>query len=129
MTIKTISTDQAPQPAGHYSQAKVAGNLVFIAGQLPIAPDGTGLMREDFETQAEQAINNVLAILKEAGGEEAQLARVTAYIVGAEHWGIFNEIYARVLGEDAKPARTIVPVKEVHYGYQVEIDAIGVIPG
>ena len=128
MTIKTISTDKAPRPGGHYAQATVAGNLVFISGQLPIAPDGTGLMREDFETQAEQAINNVLAILKEAGGDEAELARVTVHIVGAEHWGAFDEIYGRVLGEDVKPARTIVPVKELHYGYQVEIDAIGVIP-
>jgi reactive intermediate/imine deaminase len=129
MTIKMISTDKAPAPAGHYSQGVVVGNMIYIAGQLPIRPDGTGLMRADFETQAEQAISNVLAILKEAGGEEAQLVRVTAYIVGAEHWGIFNEIYARVLGEDARPARTIVPVKEVHYGYQVEIDAVGAIPG
>jgi 2-iminobutanoate/2-iminopropanoate deaminase len=128
MTIKTVLTDQAPRPGGHYSQATLAGNLIFISGQLPTRPDGTGLMREDFETQVEQALANVLAILREAGGERAELARVTAYIVGAEHWGLFNEIYARVLG-DARPARTIVPVKEVHYGYQVEIEAIGFIPG
>ena len=129
MTLKTISTDQAPRPGGHYAQATVAGNLVFISGQLPIAPDGTGLMREDFETQAEQAIHNVLAILQAAGGEAAQLARVTVHIVGAENWGTFDEIYGRVLGDDVKPARTIVPVRELHYGYQVEIDAIGFIPG
>jgi reactive intermediate/imine deaminase len=128
MTVQVISTDQAPQPAGHYAQATVANGTVYISGQLPIAPDGTGLMREDFETQAEQAIANVLAILKEAGGGGAELARVNAYIVGAEHWGVFDEIYARVLG-DARPARTIVPVKELHYGYLVEIDAIGVIAG
>jgi len=128
MTVQVISTDQAPRPAGHYAQATVANGTVYISGQLPIAPDGTGLMREDFETQGEQAIANVLAILKEAGGDGAELARVNAYIVGAEHWGVFDEIYARVLG-DARPARTIVPVKELHYGYLVEIDAIGVIAG
>ncbi|MDE1916526.1 MAG: RidA family protein [Sphingomonadales bacterium] len=127
MSIRTVSTDQAPRPGGHYSQATVAGNLVFISGQLPIRPDGCGLMREDFETQVEQALANVLAILQAAGGENAELARVTAYIVGAENWGLFNEIYGRVLG-DAKPARTIVPVREVHYGYKVEIEAIGLIP-
>jgi 2-iminobutanoate/2-iminopropanoate deaminase len=126
--IRQISTDKAPQPAGHYAQATVAGGMIFVSGQLPIQPDGTGIMREDFETQAEQAIANMIAILEAAGGDTAHLARVTAYIVGAENWGLFNEIYGRMLPH-ARPARTIVPVKELHYGYLVEIDAIGVLPG
>jgi reactive intermediate/imine deaminase len=126
--VTQISTEGAPQPAGHYAQATVAGGMVYISGQLPIQPDGTGIMREDFETQAEQAIANMIAILEAAGSDTANLARVTAYIVGAENWGIFNEIYGRML-PDARPARTIVPVEELHYGYLVEIDAIAVLPG
>jgi reactive intermediate/imine deaminase len=128
MSVEQISTDQAPRPAGHYAQATVAGGMIYVSGQLPIRPDGTGLMREDFETQAEQAIGNMLAILHAAGGDAAHLARVTVYIVGAENWGRFNEIYARML-PDARPARTVVPVHELHYGYLVEIDAVGILPG
>lgn len=126
MSVKQISTDQAPRPAGHYAQGTVAGNMLFISGQLPIRPDGTGLMREDFETQAEQAIANVLGILEAAGGTQADLARVTVYIVGVENWGHFNEVYAKMM-PDARPARTVVPVPELHYGYRVEIDAIAML--
>ncbi|TWD45978.1 reactive intermediate/imine deaminase [Agrobacterium vitis] len=121
-----INTDQAPAPAGHYVQAKIAGQHVYISGQLPIRTDGAPLKDSAFETQAEQAIDNMLAILRAAGGSPADLVRVTAYIVGVSNWPRFNQVYAGKLG-DAKPARTVVPVPELHYGYLVEIDAIAVI--
>jgi 2-iminobutanoate/2-iminopropanoate deaminase len=121
-----IRTDQAPAPAGHYLQAKMAGQHLYISGQLPIRPDGEPLDNDGFETQAERAIDNMLAILEAAGGTSADLVRVTAYIVGVGNWPLFNQVYARRLG-DAKPARTVVPVPELHYGYLVEIDAIAVI--
>lgn len=121
-----VNTDQAPAPAGHYVQAKIAGQHVYISGQLPIRADGAPLDNDAFETQAEQAIDNMLAILKAAGGTPPDLVRVTAYIVGVGNWPRFNQVYARKLG-DAKPARSVVPVPELHYGYLVEIDAIAVL--
>jgi reactive intermediate/imine deaminase len=121
-----VNTDRAPAPAGHYVQAKIAGQHVYISGQLPIRPDGAPLETDAFEAQAEQAIDNMLAILKAAGGTPADLVRVTAYIVGVGNWPRFNLVYARKLG-DAKPARTVVPVTELHYGYLVEIDAIALL--
>lgn len=121
-----ISTDEAPRPAGHYVQAKRAGDHLYISGQLPIRADGAPLPDDGFETQAAQAIDNMLAILKAAGGQPADLARVTAYIVGVGNWPRFNAVYAEKLG-DARPARTVVPVPELHYGYLVEIDAVAVI--
>ena len=121
-----VSTGRAPAPAGHYVQAKIAFQHIFISGQLPIRPDGAPLYDDSFETQVEQAIDNVLAILKASGGAPADLVRVTAYIVGVGNWPRFNQIYAQRLG-DAKPARTVVPVPELHYGYLVEIDAIAFI--
>ncbi|MCQ2006250.1 RidA family protein [Rhizobium sp. NRK18] len=121
-----IMTDRAPAPAGHYVQAKMAGQHLYISGQLPIRPDGKPLDNDAFETQAERAIDNMLAILETAGGTVADLVRVTAYIVGVDNWPLFNQVYARRLG-DAKPARTVVPVPELHYGYLVEIDAIAVV--
>jgi reactive intermediate/imine deaminase len=118
-----VLTEHAPRPAGHYSQAMIAGQQVFISGQLPIRPDGTPLPDDGFEGQAEQAIANMLAILTAAGGTPERLARVTAYIVGVENWPRFNAVYAAML-QGARPARTVVPVSELHHGYLVEIDAI-----
>jgi 2-iminobutanoate/2-iminopropanoate deaminase len=127
-TVGTIFTDRAPKPAGHYSQGIVAGGHLYISGQLPIRPDGGALPDDSFETQARQAIENMLAILAAAGGTPRQLARVTAYIVGVANWPRFNAIYAELL-PDARPARTVVPVPELHYGFLVEIDAIAVLAG
>ena len=124
--VAKILTDRAPAPAGHYSQATVAGGHIYISGQLPIRPDGVPLPDDGFDAQAAQAIENMLAILAAAGGKPQQLARVTAYIVGVANWPRFNAIYAALLPE-ARPARTVVPVPELHYGFLVEIDAIAVL--
>jgi reactive intermediate/imine deaminase len=124
--VISVNTDRAPSPAGHYVQAKLAGQHLYISGQLPIRPDGAPLSDDSFETQAGQAIDNMLAVLEAAGGTPDDLIRVTAYIVGVSNWPRFNQVYAARLGE-ARPARTVVPVPELHYGYLVEIDAIAVL--
>ena len=120
-----ILTDRAPKPAGHYAQAIVSGEHVFISGQLPIRPDGHPLDDDEFEVQAKQAIQNMLEILLAAGSSPRQLVKVTAYIVGIANWARFNAVYASML-PDACPARSVVPVPELHHGYLVEIDAIAV---
>jgi 2-iminobutanoate/2-iminopropanoate deaminase len=125
--MNTILTDRAPKPAGHYAQAVVSGGQVFISGQLPIRPDGRPLPDDGFDAQARQAIQNLLEILRAAGSTPQHLAKVTAYIVGIENWPRFNAVYASML-PDACPARSVVPVPELHYGYLVEIDAIAVQP-
>lgn len=125
--IRRILTESAPPPAGHYSQAVASGGMLFISGQLPVRPDGTVLANAPFETQASQTLDNLLAILAAAGGVPAQLVRVTAYLVGVEHWPGFNALYAARLG-DARPARTVVPVPELHHGCLVEVDAIARVP-
>lgn len=120
-----ILTDRAPKPAGHYTQAVVSGALVFVSGQLPIRPDGRPLDDDSFEAQARQAIQNMLEVVRAAGSSPQQLVKVTAYIVGIANWPRFNAVYASML-PDACPARSVVPVPELHYGYLVEIDAIAV---
>lgn len=118
-----VTTDRAPSAAGHYVQGKLVGRTLHVSGQLPIRPDRAPLADDGFAAQAGQALDNLLAILAAAGGTPADLVRVTAYIVGVGNWPIFNEVYAAKLGE-ARPARTVVPVPELHYGYLVEVDAI-----
>jgi 2-iminobutanoate/2-iminopropanoate deaminase len=120
-----ILTDRAPKPAGHYAQAVISGGQVFVSGQLPIRPDGRPLGDDSFEAQARQAIQNLLEIVRASGSSPQQLVKVTAYIVGIGHWPRFNAVYAALLA-DACPARSVVPVPELHHGYLVEIDAIAV---
>ena len=115
------------RPGGHYSHVRRFGDLVFTAGQLPIKPDGSHTADRPFEEQARQALANVLAAVRAEGGGPHDILKVTVYIAGVELWPRFNAIYAEVMG-DAKPARTVVPVPELHYGYLVEIDAIAAGP-
>lgn len=123
--IERIATAAVPAPAGHYAQATAWRDLVFVSGQLAPRSDGTPTADQPFEVQVRQALANLFAILGEAGSGPDRVLRVTAYIVGVENWPAFNRIYAEMFG-DAKPARTVVPVPELHHGYLVEVDAIGV---
>jgi 2-iminobutanoate/2-iminopropanoate deaminase len=121
--ITRIATDDAPTPAGHYAQATAWRDLVFASGQLGVRPNGEHTAGESFEVQARQALGNVLEVLAAADCGPTQVLRVTAYIVGVENWLAFNTVYAEILG-NACPARTVVPVPELHHGYLVEVEAI-----
>jgi reactive intermediate/imine deaminase len=123
--ITTIVPNDVARPGGHYCHAKRFGDLVFTSGQLGVRPDGSHTFELPFEEQARQALGNMLAALRAAGAEPADILKVTAYIVGVHQWSRFNAVYAELMGE-AQPARSVVPVLELHYGYLVEVDAIAV---
>lgn len=122
MELKTILTPEAPAPAGHYSQAVVYGGLVYVAGQVPIDPGSAERRAGPIEEQTEQALRNVAAILKAAGSDLGRVLKLTVYISDIDLWGPVNQVIARVMG-DHRPARAIIPIKELHYGYQIEIEA------
>ena len=122
--IERISAAGVSAAAGHYSHATAWNSLVFASGQLGARGDGTHTADQPFETQVRQALGNVLTVLAAAGCGPQHVLRVTAYIVGVENWPAFNKVYAEAFG-NAKPARTVVPVAELHHGYLVEIEAIG----
>ncbi len=124
--MKAISTPNAPRPGGHYAQAIVHGGMVYVSGQLPIVPDPDMPRPEGFEDQARQVIRNVIAILEAAGSDAGCLVRVTVYVADIAHWPAFNEVYAAMLGSH-RPARTVVPVPELHHGYLVEMDAVAAL--
>jgi reactive intermediate/imine deaminase len=126
--MKLVSTPAAPLARGHYSQAVVHEGIVYVAGQLPIVPGEADRRIDDFESQAEQVLSNVFAILAAAGSAPDRILKATVYIADASHWPAFNAIYARRLGEH-KPARTVVPVAALHYGYLVEMDVIAALRG
>ncbi len=126
MEIKTVLTANAPAPGGHYSQAIVYNGLVYVAGQLPIKPGTSDKTVGTIEEQAEQCLTNLREILRAAGSDLNRLLKVTVYISDIGLWGQVNEVYARRLGEH-RPARAIVPCKELHYGFQIEIEAIAAL--
>ena len=124
-SIIAIETERAPRPLGHYVQATEAAGVVFVSGQLAARADGESLADQPFEIQARQALANIIAIVEGAGLGRDRIAKVTAYLVGVEHWPAFNAIYAEVLG-DYRPARAVVPVPALHHGYLIELEAIAV---
>lgn len=110
-------------PGGHYSHAVTAGGMVFVSGQLPIAPDGTKLNDAPFERQARQVLENVAAALRAAGSDVSRLVQVRVYVTDIAAWPAFNTLYAEWAG-DARPARAVVPVPTLHYGFQIEVEAV-----
>ena len=126
--VAFLSSGELAPPGGHYTHAVRFGDLVFVSGQLGIRPDGSHTADLPFEEQVQQALENLLTALRSAGAAAADVLKVTAYIVDVERWPRFNTLYAEAMG-DARPARTVVPVAQLHHGYLVEIDAIAVCSG
>lgn len=124
--MKLISTQNAPAPAGHYSQAIVHQGLVYVSGQLPTDPVTGERRLGPIEEQARQALGNLKAILEAAGSDMAHVLKVTIYISDIELWGRVNAVYAAFFGEH-RPARAVVPVKELHYGFQIEVEAVAAV--
>ncbi len=123
MKIRTIQTDKAPIPAGHYSQAVVYNGLVFVAGQLAIDPHTGERKLGSIEEQTEQVLKNVGEILKAAGSDMKLVLKMTVFVSDIGLWERVNEVYSRVMGEH-RPARAVIPTKELHHGFLIEIDAI-----
>ncbi len=124
--IIEISTKNAPKPAGHYSQAIVHNNIVYVSGQLPIDPKTGEKRLGSIEEQTEQALTNLAEILKAADSNLNQVIKTTVYISDIELWGRVNAVYSRFFGEH-RPARAVVPTKDLHFGFQIEIEAIAAV--
>lgn len=123
--IQSIETPSAPLPAGHYSQATVWNDLIFVSGQLPIQPVTRHRVTGSLEAQLEQVLANLQAVVEAAGSDLAHVMKTTIYIADISLWDRVNVVYAKFFG-DHKPARSIVPTRELHHGFLVEIEAIAV---
>ncbi|HEX3484418.1 MAG TPA: RidA family protein [Micropepsaceae bacterium] len=122
-SVERILTENAPVPAGHYSQAVCHGDLVFVSGQLPVTREGKIAAHRSFEEQAHLALANLLAIVRAAGSSPERVLKVTVFLAGVEYWPAFNALYADAFG-DAKPARSVVPVPALHHGCLIELEAV-----
>ncbi|MBC9903424.1 MULTISPECIES: Rid family hydrolase [Achromobacter] len=124
-----IHTHQATPPAGHYSQAVRANGFIFVSGQLgflpPAAPGARPALADGAAAQTREALRSVRAILEAAGASLAAVASVTVYIPDVALWDEVNRVYEEGFG-DHRPARAIVPTRELHYGALVEISVVAV---
>lgn len=117
-----------PEPKGHYSPGVVFGGLIFVSGQLPWDHARGVVETGDIGRQTELALANVATVLEAAGSGLDRLLQVTIFISDMELWDRVNEAYKAVIG-DHRPARAIVPVKDLHFGTKIEIQAIAAVPG
>jgi 2-iminobutanoate/2-iminopropanoate deaminase len=126
---EAVQTASAPQPRGHYSQAVRVGNFLFVSGQLPIDRDGK-VVKGTVAQEATQALENIRAIVEAADGMIGDIVQCTIYISEMAHWAEVNGIYGAFFSEvRVLPARAVVPVKEMHYGAHIEIQAIAFLKG
>ena len=121
--MRTIQPENQTKPKGHYSPGIEHNGLIYVSGQLPMDLVTREPFTGDIDAQTELALRNVEAVLHAAGSDLTQVLQMTIYVSDIELWGAVNAAYARMMG-DHRPARAIVPVKELHFGTQIEIQAI-----
>ncbi|UCG27814.1 MAG: hypothetical protein JSV24_00210 [Bacteroidales bacterium] len=121
--MEIISTKNAPMPGGHYSQAIVHNDMIYISGQVPVDPVTGEKILSTIEDQALRVLRNIQAILEAAGSSTEKVLKVTVYISDISLWGRLNDVYAKFFGSH-RPARAVVPSGELHFGFQVEMEAI-----
>ncbi|MFB6074120.1 MAG: Rid family detoxifying hydrolase [Haloarculaceae archaeon] len=120
---RIVSTDAAPAAVGAYSQATATEDLVFTAGQIPLTPEGDLLDGAAIDVQTEQALENVEAVLAEAGAGLEDVLKVTVYLADIGDFEAMNTAYESFFETDP-PARSAVGVDELPKGVGVEIEAI-----
>lgn len=125
--LAPVSAAELPAPVGPYSPGMVVGNLVFVSGQAGRDPR-TGELADDVDTQTEQALRNVAAILGAAGSGLQHVIRCGVFLVDMAEFPRMNAVYARMFGAH-RPARTTVEVSGLPgAGLRVEIEAVAVVP-
>ncbi|MGH7624605.1 MAG: RidA family protein [Gemmatimonadaceae bacterium] len=127
MSTTSVASEHAPQAIGPYSQAVMAGGMLFTAGQIALDP-ATGRMTEGgIVEQTDRVMKNLEAVLAAAGASWSDVVRSTVYLVDLADFPVFNDAYGRHLGT-ARPARSTVQVAALPRGAVVEIDVIASIP-
>jgi len=120
---KQVNTSSAPAAIGPYSQGVIAGNLLFISGQIPLNPEDGSLVSNSLESQANQVFQNLRAIIQEAGTSFEHVLKLTIYLTDLESFAVVNKVMENYFKEPY-PARATVEVSRLPKDVQVEIDAI-----
>ncbi len=123
MPRKIISTPQAPQAIGTYSQAVQCGSTVYVSGQIPLDPQTGELVPGDMEAQVRRVFENLRAIIEAAGGGFAQVAKLNIFLTDLSHFALVNKIMSEYFKEPY-PARAAIGVAALPRGAQVEMDCV-----
>ena len=126
MTLELIATKKAPGAVGPYSQGVKAGNMIFTSGQLHINPENGEVIKGDIQEQTKLCLENVKAILNEAGATLEDVVKVTIFLTDISKFSLVNEVYGEYFSNH-KPARSCVGVKELPLNGDIEIEAIAII--
>ena len=121
---QAVSTDQAPDAIGPYSQGLRSGSLLFCSGQIPLDPSTGEIVKEDVEGQARRCLENLAAVCEAAGGSLREAVRCTGSLTDRGDFARGNEGYAAVFEGAEPPARVAIGVAALPKGADVEIDAI-----
>jgi len=124
--MRVIDSDRMPPSNGHYSMVMEHQGLLYISGQLPRDPESKQVP-DGIEAQVKLTLANLDLLLQESGSDRNHVLQVRVYISNVEYWGAVNEVYAEFFG-DHKPARCIVPSRDLHFGCLVEIEALACLP-
>ena len=126
MSVRIVHTDNAPAAIGPYSQAVVAGDFLFTAGQIALDPATGQIVHGDVTVQTERVMRNLTAVLEAAGTSWPNVVKTTVFLQDMADFPRVNEVYGRMIG-DARPARSTVQVSALPRGVLVEIDAVAVV--
>ena len=126
MSVRIVHTDKAPAAIGPYSQATIAGDFLFTAGQIALDPATGQIVQGDVTVQAERVMRNLTAVLEAAGTSWPNVVKTTVFLQDMADFPRVNEVYGRMIG-DARPARSTVQVSALPRGVLVEIDAVAVV--
>ncbi len=120
--LKKISTPNAPAAIGPYSQAIVAGNMLYTSGQIPLNPENGQMEGANVTEQAERVMKNLAAVLEEAGTSFDNIVKTTCFLADMADFAAFNAVYAEYF--TGHPARSCVAVKALPKGALVEVEAV-----
>ena len=123
MTREIISTADAPQAIGTYSQAVKVDNIIYLSGQIPLLPNSMELVQGDMRLQIDQVFKNLFAVAKASGGSMSDIVKLNIYLIDLQHFVLVNEIMAEHF-QTPYPARAAVGVAQLPKGAQIEMDAI-----
>ena len=125
--LKKIETAAAPKAIGPYSQAVLAGPYLFISGQIPIEPNSGKVLASTIEEQTKQVLNNIGAILKEAGLNFENIVKTEVYLKDMQDFVAMNTVYASYFSHPIKPARQAMQVAKLPMDVLIEISAIAYV--
>ena len=125
--MKPVILQTKRKNPGHYVPGMISGGMLYVSGQIPVNPD-TGELACGLCEQTKQALANVEAVLTAAGCTKEQVVQCRVYVSDVTYWDEVNQVYAEFFGAH-KPARVIVPTRELHHGALVEIEAMAELSG